>query len=82
MQNLNPFIALFLSFSLHENSQRGYIRVRKLGCLKTDTHSQRRERRLQENALAWGVESYVTSQRKSSPSLAQSEKFLDLGTLT
>ena len=54
MQNLNPFIALFLSFFLHENSQRGYIRVRKLGCLKTDTHSQRRERRLQENALAWG----------------------------
>ena len=65
MQNLNPFIALFLS-------QRGYIRVRKLGCLKTDsvTHSQRRERQLQENALAWGVESNVTSQRKSSPPLA------------
>ena len=70
MQNLNQFIALFLSFFLHENSQRGYIRVRKLGCFKTDTHSQQRERRLQENALAWGVESYVTGQRKSSPPLA------------
>ena len=60
----------FSFFFLHENSQRGYIRVRKLGYLKTDTHSQRWERRLQENGLAWGVESCVTSLRKSSPFLA------------
>ena len=59
MQNLNPFIALYLSFFLHKNSHRGYIRVRKLGYLKTDTHSQRWERRLQENGLAWGVETCV-----------------------
>ena len=35
--------------------------LRKLGDIKADTHNQRLERRLQENGLAWGVESYVTS---------------------
>ena len=38
--------------------------LRKLGDIKADTHSQRLERRLQENGLAWGVESYVTSLRR------------------
>ena len=41
MQNLNPFLALFLSERLfpHENSQRGCMRVRKLSHLK-DRHTQ------------------------------------------
>ena len=38
--------------------------------LKTDTHSQRWERWLQENGLAWDLESYVTSWRQSAPLLA------------
>ena len=29
MHNLNPFFALFLSFFLHENLQKGCVRVRK-----------------------------------------------------
>ena len=69
MQNLNPFIGLFLHFFLHENSQRGCIR--KLGWLKErHTHIQRWERRLQENGVARTVQSYVTSKRKSAPLLA------------
>ena len=55
--HLSRFSFLFSS----RKSQREYIRVRKLGYLKTDTYSQRRERRLQENGIAWGVESCVTS---------------------
>ena len=62
-----PFYRAFSFFLLHENSQRGCIRARKLGNIKADTHSQRR---LQENGLAWGAESYVTSYRKAAPFLA------------
>ena len=56
-----PFYRAFSFFFLHEKSQRGCIRVRKLGDVKADAHSQQWERRLQENGLAWGAESYVTS---------------------
>ena len=56
-----PFYRAFSLFFLHGNAQRGCIRVRKLGDIKADTHSQQWERRLQENGLAWGAESYVTS---------------------
>ena len=38
--------------------------------IKADTHSHQWERRLQENGLAWGAESYVTSLRKAAPFLA------------
>ena len=65
-----PFYRAFSFFFLHENSQRGCMRVRKLGDIKADTHSQQWERWLQENGLAWGAESYVTSQRKAAPFLA------------
>ena len=34
MQNLNSFIALFLSFFLHENSQSGCIKGKKVRCFK------------------------------------------------
>ena len=54
----------FPLFFLHENSQRECIRVRKLGYLKKDTHSQQWERRLQENERtpsSWAVESLLTS---------------------
>ena len=41
MQNLNLFIALFLSFFLHENSQRGYIFLKgKKVRLFKDRHTQ------------------------------------------
>ena len=51
----------FPFFFLLDSLQRECIkRVRQLGVLKTDTHSQRWKRRLQEYRLAWGVESYVT----------------------
>ena len=56
-----PFYRAFSFFFLHEKSKRGCIRVRKLGDVKADTHSQQWERRLQENGFAWGAESYVTS---------------------
>ena len=46
---------------VHKNSQRGWNGRRKLGNIKANTHSQQFERRLQENGLAWGAESYVTS---------------------
>ena len=59
--SMKPNIRAFSFFFLHENSQIGCIRVRKLGDVKADTHSQQWERRLQENGLAWGAESYVTS---------------------
>ena len=39
MQNLNPFIALFLSFFLHENSQKECIRVRKKGWFERQAHT-------------------------------------------
>ena len=68
--NLNPFIALFLSFFFTKLRREVDKSLRKLGDIKPDTHSQRLERRLQENGLAWGVESYVTSQRKAAPFLA------------
>ena len=60
---MNPesFYRAFSFFFLHENSQRGCIRVRKLGDIKADTHGQQLERLLQENGLDWGAESYVTS---------------------
>ena len=69
MHNLNPFIALFF-FSPRKLAERVH-KGKKVRLFK-DRHtlSQRRERRLEENSLAWGVESYVTSQRKSSPPLA------------
>ena len=64
------FYSAFSFFFLHENLQRGCIRVRKLGDLKADTHGHRWKRRMQENGLAKGVESYVTSLRKATPLLA------------
>ena len=64
-----PFYRAFSFFFLHENSQRGWKGLRKLGDIEADTHSQQLERRLQENGLAWGAESYVTSQRKAAPFL-------------
>ena len=59
--NLSAYAPDFSFFFLQEKSKRGCIRVRKLGDVKADTHSQQWERRLQENGLAWGAESYVTS---------------------
>ena len=56
-----PFYRAFSFFFLRENSQRGCIRVRKLGDRKANTHSQQWERQLQEKGLALGAESYVTS---------------------
>ena len=44
-----------------DSCQEVYKSLRKLGDIKADTHSQRLERRLKENGLAWGEESYVTS---------------------
>ena len=66
-----PFYrAVSFFFSSRKFAER-LIRARKLGDIKVDTHSQRLERRLQENGLAWGVESYVTSsERKAAPFLA------------
>ena len=68
--NLNPFIALFLSFFFTKIRREVDKSLRKLGDIKADTHIERLERRLQENGLAWGVESYVTSQSKAAPLLA------------
>ena len=67
-----PFYRAFSFFLLHESSQRGCIMVRKLGDVKADTHGQQWERRLQENGLTWGADSFVKSLRKAVPFLAWS----------
>ena len=46
--NLNPFIALFLSFFFTKIRTEVDKSLRKLGDIKADTHSQRLERRLQK----------------------------------
>ena len=56
-----PFYRAFFSFFFTKIRREADKSPRKLGDIKADTHSQRLERRLQENGLAWGVESYVTS---------------------
>ena len=44
----------FLSFFLHENSQRGCTKGKKVKFLKADTHSQRWKRPLQKKLTRWG----------------------------
>ena len=56
-----PFYRAFSFFFFTKIRREVDKSLRKLGDIKADTHSQRLERRLQENGLAWGVESYVTS---------------------
>ena len=56
-----PFHRAFSFFFLHENSQRGCIRVRKLGDIKADTHSQQWERRYCKKTDSLGATS-LTSQ--------------------
>ena len=58
--NLNPFIALFLSFFFTKLAERVH-KGKKVRLFK-DRHTQSTmERQLQENGLALGVESCVTS---------------------